>query len=166
MADRTLIGVQSHTGYRAHYCYHGGAPDWNGLILLQHYRTPDQVNRLLDGGPMSTLGPTPETPACVSWRSDDMHSPDQPLDCVTRHYKQNPADQRQFMPEFTGRKAEDFWNIRFAHGPDYYYLLTPDGWYVSCFGEPDRPPEPLAAYMVEFVRESAVHEHCGDDYAE
>ena len=150
MADRMLIGVQNGAGFRATYYYNGGAPDWNGVTLLQHFRTPQKVNQLLDGGPMSTLGPTAGTPPNISWRPDDIHAAQDPTQEMTRHYRDND-DNRDI--EFTGADTDDFWDIEFFHGPDYYYLLTPEGWHVSCKGEEDRPPEPLAPYLVQFVEQ-------------
>ena len=155
MADRTLIGVVTDEGFRAQYCYHGGAPDWNGIILLQHFNNPEKVGQLLDDGALSILRPTAETPPDVSWLPDDIHAAEAPLDGITRHYRYYPSDPRGEFPEFAGRNPEDFWRIRFTHGPDYYYLLTPDGWFVSCTAEPDRAPEPLAPYLVEFVTADA-----------
>lgn len=159
MATRSLIGIQTENGYRATYCYSGGTPDWNGAILLQHYRDPAKLNELLDGGPMSTLGPTATTPPDASWLPDDIHAATRPLDSITRHYRSQIGSTRADFPDFTGERAPDFWSIEFTHGPDYYYLLTPDGWYVSCKAERDTPPQPLAYYLIDFLDPSYIDEH-------
>lgn len=109
---------------------------------------------------MTTLGPTAETPPDISWQSDDMHAPEEPTEQVTRHYRDN-GDNRDI--EFAGNDVADFWNIKFVHGPDYYYLMTPEGWYISCPWERDREPEPLAQHLVRYVEERTKWELEEDD---
>ncbi len=46
--DNTLTGI---------YCHSDGYLTHNGAILLDHYATPERVDKLLEGGNLSSLGP-------------------------------------------------------------------------------------------------------------
>lgn len=40
------------------YCHYDGYPLYNGFILQMHYNTPEKINKLLEGGNLSSLDKT------------------------------------------------------------------------------------------------------------
>ena len=55
MGTRSRIGIETETGkIRSVYHHWDGYPEWLGRILKQHYNTPAAVNKLIDGGDMSS----------------------------------------------------------------------------------------------------------------
>lgn len=58
MSTQSLIAKQNYDGtYRAIYCHMDGYLTYNGAMLLDHYNTPEMVNKLLDLGDLSFLAP-------------------------------------------------------------------------------------------------------------
>jgi hypothetical protein len=57
MSTHSLIAMKTEDGrFQAIYAHSDGYPTMNGLTLIQHYRTAEMVNALLDQGDMSILG--------------------------------------------------------------------------------------------------------------
>ena len=55
MGTRSRIGIETETGkIRSVYHHWDGYPEWLGRILKQHYNTPAAINKLIDGGDMSS----------------------------------------------------------------------------------------------------------------
>ena len=61
MGTRCMIGKRTKTGsVSAVFCHYDGYPEGVGAELLTNYDASEKVDALLAGGPMSSLGPTPE----------------------------------------------------------------------------------------------------------
>ena len=60
MGHRNSIAIKSDKGVRSIYCQWGGFPEENGATLIEHYRTADKINALLDLGDLTELDITPE----------------------------------------------------------------------------------------------------------
>jgi len=57
MATRSLIGkLNSDNTVSYIYCHYDGYPEYNGVILQEHYDTPFKVDQLLALGDLSVLG--------------------------------------------------------------------------------------------------------------
>lgn len=59
MATRSYIGIALSNGnVKTIYCHYDGYLSYVGSVLKEHYTTVDQVNELINGGDMSSLGET------------------------------------------------------------------------------------------------------------
>lgn len=68
MATRSLIGIRNPNGTITYvYCHWDGYPDGVGKTLKESYTDLADVDQLLEGGDMSTLGATPAQ--CEFYRS-------------------------------------------------------------------------------------------------
>lgn len=58
MGTRSAIVMHDghHRNYRGIYCHWDGYPEYNGMILLEHYTNPDKVGELISLGDLSSLG--------------------------------------------------------------------------------------------------------------
>lgn len=61
MGTRSFIIIEDNGEFRGVYCHWDGYLESNGASLLTYYTTAEQVNALIDGGDMSTLGCSPES---------------------------------------------------------------------------------------------------------
>lgn len=60
MSTRSLIAKENDDGtFRTVYCHHDGYLTYNGAMLLDHYNTPERIDKLLDLGDLSFLAPKP-----------------------------------------------------------------------------------------------------------
>ena len=59
MSTPAMIGIKQKDGIiRAIYCHNDGSPDIVGECLRKYYCNADRVNLLIDGGDISSLGPS------------------------------------------------------------------------------------------------------------
>lgn len=58
MSTRSVIGFIKDGFYYSIYCHHDGYLSHNGRILLECYTDFDKVERMVNGGSMSSLGAT------------------------------------------------------------------------------------------------------------
>ena len=110
--------------------------DNNGNILRQHYMDPFKVQRLMDLGDLSSLGPN----------IGDKHDFDCPHKYGTPEYEAWSDAHREVCTFYgrdrgeTGTKARRFKNFedykRNAQSEEYNYILRKDGnWYVEFYGD-------------------------------
>ena len=58
MSTRSNIGIGKEDGTVDYiYCHYDGYPEGVGQCLRDHYTTPSKIQKLIDGGDISTLGP-------------------------------------------------------------------------------------------------------------
>ena len=117
MATRAMIGELTSEGYvRAVYSHWDGYPEGVGQTLLDHYTTSAQVNKLIGGGDLSSLGDSPTETEYYRDRGDTNVEPE-------IYYLEDYADHQEFNYVWTGR----MWlvGVRNARGNWYklsYYL--------------------------------------------
>ena len=56
MGTRSFIAVKTESGYKGVYCHWDGYLSNNGRILFENYTDLETVNKLIDGGGISSLG--------------------------------------------------------------------------------------------------------------
>lgn len=91
MGTRSAIGIIKNNG-QVHgvYCHWDGYPEHNGLILLEHYKTPEKVQELINMGDISSLdkeigskhhfNERPDGQCTFYGRDRDEHSPSKTFD--------------------------------------------------------------------------------------
>ena len=137
MATRSTIALEYADGTVDQvYCHWDGYLDNNGKLLQEHYKDPFKVQRLMDLGDLSSLGPN----------IGDKHDFDCPHKYGTPEYAAW-SEAKQEVCTFYGRdrgetdtKARRFKNFadyqRNAQSEEYNYILRKDGnWYVEFYGE-------------------------------
>jgi len=126
MATRSFIALQKSKGLlEGVYCHWDGYLRGNGQILLNHYRDPEKVARLLSFGDISSLGPEIGDPHDFLDRSD--LSP-------TTFYGRDGGEMGFNSRRFRTRKGM----LRHAAGLacEFVYLYQSDGWWYA-----DRGPQ-------------------------
>ena len=69
MSTRGLISIEDANGTcRAIYCHHDMYIEYAGLVLIENYKTKEDVEKLLALGDLSTLDNTPEK--CCAYHRD------------------------------------------------------------------------------------------------
>ena len=139
MATRSTIALEYADGTIDQvYCHWDGYLSNNGVILQEHYKDPFKLQRLMDLGDLSSLGPN----------IGDQHDFDCPYKYGTPEADAWYADKKEVCTFYgrdrgeTGTKArrfKDFADYRKrAQGEEYNYILRKDGnWYVEFYGEFD-----------------------------
>ena len=137
MATRSTIALEFADGTVGMvYCHWDGYLDNNGKILFHHYVDPFKVQRLMDLGDISSLGPD----------IGDKHDFDCPFAYGTPEYTKWQDDKREVTTFYgrdrgeTGTKArrfKDFADYKSnAQSEEYNYILRKDGnWYVEFYGD-------------------------------
>ena len=139
MATRSTIALEYADGtVDKIYCHWDGYLDNNGKILFQHYVDPFKVQRLMDLGDVSSLGPD----------IGEQHDFDIPFQYGTPEYVAE-SDRRRGICTFYGRdrgetgtgakRYKDYADYRKnAQFEEYNYILRKDGnWYVEFYGKFD-----------------------------
>ena len=137
MATRSTIALEYADGTVDQvYCHWDGYLDNNGRILFEDYQDPFKVQRLMDLGDISSLGPN----------IGDKHDFDCPHPYGTPEYIKWQDDKREVTTFYgrdrgeTGTKArrfKDFADYKSnAQSEEYNYILRKDGnWYVEFYGD-------------------------------
>ncbi len=139
MATRSTIALEYADGtVDKIYCHWDGYLDNNGKILFDNYKDPFKVQRLMDLGDVSSLGPN----------IGDKHDFDCPFPYGTPEYVKW-TDEKREVTTFYGRdrgetgtgaqRYKDFADYRAnAQFEEYNYILRKDGnWYVEFYGDFD-----------------------------
>ena len=137
MATRSTIALEYADGTVDQvYCHWDGYLDNNGKILFNDYKDPFKVQRLMDLGDISSLGPN----------IGDKHDFDCPHKYGTPEYTAWQDAKREVTTFYgrdrgeTGTKARRFKDYadyrKRAQGEEYNYILRKDGnWYVEFYGD-------------------------------
>ena len=141
MATRSTIALEYADGTVDQiYCHWDGYLDNNGEILQAHYKDPFKVQKLMELGDLSSLGPD----------LGEEHEFDCPHAYGTPEYEAW-SEAKRGVCTFYGRDrgeegtgARRFKNYedyrRNAQGEEYNYILRTDGkWYVEFYGDFDGP---------------------------
>ena len=139
MATRSTIALEYADGtVDKIYCHWDGYLENNGAILQGHYTDPFKVQRLMDLGDVSSLGPD----------IGDKHEFDSPYKYGTPEYEAW-AEAKREVTTFYGRdrgetgtgakRFKDYADYRAnAQFEEYNYILRKDGnWYVEFYGNFD-----------------------------
>ena len=155
MATRSTIALEFADGtVQQVYCHWDGYLDNNGQILQEHYIDPFKLQRLIELGAISSLGP----------EIGEQHSFDIPHKYGTPEY-QAEADRRRNITTFYARdRGEELHVSKFKDYADYranaqfeeynYILRNVNGqatWFVEFYGEFDGP----LVEAFEFQKEEA-----------
>lgn len=139
MATRSTIAIEYPNGSVVQvYCHWDGYLDHNGKILFENYQDPAKVQRLIELGDISSLGPD----------IGEKHEFDCPHKWGTEEYNQWMDDKRKVTTFYGRDRGEDGTEARrydsFAdyrnNGSfeEYNYILRADGkWYVEFYGDYD-----------------------------
>jgi hypothetical protein len=112
MGTRSAIGIKRGNSVRAVRCNYDGHLDYVGKILFENYTTEDIVEKLIDGGDMSSLGETIES---------------------TDYYSQRRGEDPELYVPVKYDSVSEFANGESSEFADaeYIYLFINDRWYVS-----------------------------------
>jgi hypothetical protein len=116
MSTRSTITIEPEDGsIRSIYCHFDGYIDHNGRILLEHYKTPAQVNALIDLGNISVLGEK-VAPSALS-----LHAFGRPEAGVTVAYHRDRGEDLHitYLESLSDIDCEEF-----------NYLFRDNTWYV------------------------------------
>jgi hypothetical protein len=138
MATRSTIALEYADGTVDQvYCHWDGYLDHNGAILRDSYSDPFKLQKLMDLGDLSSLGP----------EIGEKHSFDTLAKYGTPEYEAE-MEYRQGICTFYGRdrgetgterkRFKDFADYKDNHQyEEYEYILRKDGnWYVKCHSAP------------------------------
>lgn len=127
MATRSTIALEFADGtVEQVYCHWDGYLSNNGQILLKHYSDPFKLQRLIDLGAISSLGP--EIGEKQDFDKRDTHN-----DNWSLIYARDRGE------DLVKHKFKDFEDYKAnAQSEEYNYILRTDGkWYVEFYGEFD-----------------------------
>ena len=127
MTTRSTIALEFADGtVQQVYCHWDGYLSNNGQILLRHYSDPFKLQRLIDLGAISSLGP--EIGEKQDFDKRDTHN-----DNWTLIYARDRGEDlvKHTYKDYADYKAN-------AQSEEYNYILRTDGkWYVEFYGEFD-----------------------------
>lgn len=127
MATRSTIALEFADGtVEQVYCHWDGYLEHNGQILLKHYSDPFKLQRLIDLGAISSLGPE-------IGEKQDFDKRDTQNDNWSLIYARDRGE------DLVKHKFKDFADYKAnAQDEEYNYILRTDGkWYVEFYGEFD-----------------------------
>lgn len=173
MSTRSNIVVEHQDGsFDMIYCHWDGYPSGNGRILLESYRDPKKIAKLLALGDLSSLGPEIGVKHSFEWRTDAYekgfkHSPypepyasyDQMCLAYGRDRGEKGTKRKHFKSgEEMAAFVEDSWTewvyvFRAAEGKWYYTNNPTPTWFKNC-GTEQRMLEELT---LEACQEKAQH---------
>jgi hypothetical protein len=127
MATRSTIALEFADGtVEQVYCHWDGYLEHNGQILLKHYSDPFKLQRLIDLGAISSLGPE-------IGEKQDFDKRDTQNDNWSLIYARDRGE------DLVKHKFKDYADYKAnAQSEEYNYILRTDGkWYVEFYGEFD-----------------------------
>ena len=127
MATRSTIALEFADGtVEQVYCHWDGYLSNNGQILLKHYSDPFKLQRLIDLGAISSLGPE-------IGEKQDFDKRDTQNDNWSLIYARDRGE------DLVKHKFKDYADYKAnAQSEEYNYILRTDGkWYVEFYGEFD-----------------------------
>ena len=129
MGTRSAIVVHDghHQNYRGIYCHWDGYPEYNGMILLEHYVDPNKVSELIALGNLSSLGDNIGEQHDFNQRTDE--------ECTA--YARDRGEEDQAALEFTN--LDDVFDHYNHVGCEYIYIFHPndyEDW--ACYQAQDR----------------------------
>ncbi len=148
MGTRSVIGREQNDGsIRTVFCFLDGWPEGVGRTLLDHYQDPEKIDSLLELGPLSSIGASPENPLCHNrvasmslkgLRDGQDYAPVQRAlreKCITA--AGGPLGGEHYNSETMDELREKLRN----GDAKYLYLWGEGGWIIS--EPPYELPEPL-----------------------
>jgi len=116
MGTRSAIVVHNghHQNYRGIYCHWDGYPEYNGMILLEHYIDPEKVSQLIALGNLSSLGDN----------IGEKHNFNDRDETVCTAYSRDRGEEEQAALEFTN--LDDVFSHYDHCGCEYIYIFQPN----------------------------------------
>lgn len=125
MATRSRIGLMLDDGsIKQAYCHWDGYVEGVGLTLIENYDTYEKVKTLISFGDMSYLRPEISTA--------EPHSFEKPVNGVTVFYGRDRGEQN-VEPKIVS--MDEWMNVFYSSGIDFYYLFSGGQWWVYDFSE-------------------------------
>lgn len=116
MGTRSTISLETKEGkFKKVYCHWDGYPSHNGKILLNHYKTYNDVDKLLNLGDMSILGEKCD--------GEPGHSFETKKELQTVYYGRDRGEDNVSFQIF-----DDYRSIP---KEEYNYLFKNDKWFVD-----------------------------------
>jgi hypothetical protein len=120
MSTHSIIALQLTNGQIVSaYCHFDGYPSHNGRILLENYKTFEQVRKLVTGGDMSSLGEKSEKVAGHSYVT--------PVEGYTVYYGRDRNETE--VGAKTHKDREAFEDYASESPGEYIYLFANNKWY-------------------------------------
>jgi hypothetical protein len=120
MSTRSFIAKEiGDDQYRTIYCHNDGYLTYNGAMLLDHYNTPELVDRLLDLGDVSSLGPKLDPDQDKPHSFDYNERQDGVTVAYTRDRGDNPKDTKADIMSMDELDDPQNWT-------EYVYIFTKD----------------------------------------
>ncbi len=137
MATRSTIALEFADGtIQQVYCHWDGYLAHNGQILLKHYSNPFVLQKLIDLGDISSLGPNigekHDFDIKAKYGSPEYIVEQEARQQITTFYGRDRGESGT-----QARTFKDFADYRDnAQGEEYNYILRRDGnWYVEFYGK-------------------------------
>jgi len=112
MGTRSRIGIElKDSSIRSVYHHSDGYPEWLVPILETHYNTRELVEKLIDGGDMSTC-----------WGNSNWNDDTKPAKYSPRYY----AAHGDHCPPRLDKDMEEF----FSDGEEYSYIFRNGNWFA------------------------------------
>ena len=114
MGTRSAIVVHDghHQNYRGIYCHWDGYPEYNGMILLEHYVDPNKVSELIALGSLSILGE----------EIGEQQDFNKPVEGWCLAYGRDRGEEDTAAKQFD--TLDEVFN--YYHGCDYVYIFHPN----------------------------------------
>lgn len=124
MATRSSIAAKFSDGtFKCVYCHFDGYLSGNGKTLLEHYNTPEKVEKMISLGDMSCLGINTEAP---SW-----HTYDNPVTDCSVYYSRDRGDKWE---DSKPKEGVTLGGATRGARQEYNYFWDGEMWMVDCCG--------------------------------
>jgi hypothetical protein len=117
MATRSFIAQKKEDGsFEGVYCHWDGYPDGVGKTLFANYKDPEKIQKLINGGGMSTLKETPEECEYYTQRGEALkiHK--------TLPFKENPNAAMFYLKQTAKNMGCEYLYVRAAGEWTYFKL--------------------------------------------
>ena len=123
MSTRSYIGItNADSSVDAIYCHYDGYPEYNGVMLIKHYTSPDKVRDLINLGDISSLREE-------VFPTSDSHTFEHPEDGVTIAYIRDRGETGCETSHFINE--DDFEKSVTDGFIEYIYLFKDNKWYMK-----------------------------------
>lgn len=125
MATRSRIGIMLEDGtIKQSYCHWDGYIGGVGLKLIENYDSYDKAKDLINLGDLSYVE--------CRLSTDEPHTFDNPVKGVTVAYMRDRGEQN-VEPKIVS--IDEWMNVFYSSGIDFYYLFSGGQWWVYDFSE-------------------------------
>ena len=146
MSTRCRIGIENKDGtITSIYCHHDGYPDGVGEVLVNHYKTEEQIRKLLELGDLSSIGTEPiDNPR--AWEQVSFTGAN-PNDWFKAYKEINPNNmcntyksRGEDCPAQTHKNIEEYQKYSRDCWGEFTYLFKDGTWYVLEYDDDEIKP--------------------------